>query len=122
MKIRSITCFDEPQLPLKSRQLQKLRDFIQRARGAFETAGYAVQTARLATVPLCTMLANPDEAAAVQLAATLERATLDLGYEYLFTCAYFSWLFPFSPVRRCQECQHWQMGRVANKHRRRPGV
>ena len=56
MKIRSITYFCNPKYPLEENVLQEAGSFLSAAKSAFETAGYEVQTVRLATVPFPEML------------------------------------------------------------------
>lgn len=51
MKIRSITYFCNPGWPLQENKLREAGDFLARASAAFQTAGYEVQTTRLATLP-----------------------------------------------------------------------
>jgi hypothetical protein len=83
MKIRSITCFVQPEPPFETQQLRGLGRFISAARTAFEAAGYPVQTTRLATVPLVSLLSKPGVEEAVQLARKLESHAQELGFEYL---------------------------------------
>jgi len=83
MKIRSITCFVQPEPPFEIQQLQGMGSFISIARQAFEAAGYQVQTTRLATVPLIQLLSRPEIDEAVQLARKLESQALELGFQYL---------------------------------------
>lgn len=56
MKIRSITYFLDPGWPLAEPRLRTAGDFLARAKSAYETAGYEVQTTRLATVPFPILL------------------------------------------------------------------
>lgn len=56
MKIRSITYFCNPKFPLDEKVLQKAGAFLADARSAYETAGYEVQTVRLATIPFPRLL------------------------------------------------------------------
>jgi uncharacterized protein len=51
MKIRSITYFCNPKYPLEEKILRKAGKFLAKAKSAYETAGYEVQTVRLATIP-----------------------------------------------------------------------
>ncbi|MGE5124369.1 MAG: DUF711 family protein [Acidobacteriaceae bacterium] len=83
MKIRSITCFVNPQYPLKVRSLKAAGDFISMARPAFEQAGYEVQSTRLATIPFPGLLPELAAVELARLAQELERASADLGYGYL---------------------------------------
>lgn len=56
MKIRSITYFCNPEYPLKENILREAGDFLSQAKSAYETAGYEVQTTRLATIPFPKLL------------------------------------------------------------------
>jgi uncharacterized protein (UPF0210 family) len=51
MKIRSITYFLNPGWPLDEVKFRKASDFFARAIAAYTSAGYEVQTTRLATIP-----------------------------------------------------------------------
>ena len=83
MKIRSITYFLDTTYPLDKQALQRASAFLAAARPAFESAGYTVQTARLATIPFPLMLPKVDPAALVQLAQELEQAAAALGFDYV---------------------------------------
>jgi len=56
MKIRSVTYFCNPRYPLNEKILQKAGTFLSEARSAYESAGYEVQTTRLATIPFPQLL------------------------------------------------------------------
>ena len=56
MKIRSITYFMNVGWPFKEEGIQKAGIFLSTARSAFESAGYEVQTTRIASVPFTTLL------------------------------------------------------------------
>jgi len=83
MKIRSITYFLNPGHRLDEKTLNDAGAFIAAARPAFETGGYEVQTARLATVPFPKWLPTLDVTQATRQAQALERAAESLGYEYV---------------------------------------
>jgi uncharacterized protein (UPF0210 family) len=83
MKIRSITYFLDTGWPLNAAALQRAGNFLAAARPAFESAGYTVQTARLATIPFPLMLPDLDPAVLVQLAQELEHAAAELGFDYV---------------------------------------
>jgi uncharacterized protein len=51
MKIRSITYFLNPGWPLDESKLRKAGEFLSQATAAYTSAGYEVQTTRLATTP-----------------------------------------------------------------------
>ena len=78
MKIRSITYFCNPGYRLEQRVLQAAGHFLSEARSAYETAGYDVQTTRLATVPFPQLLGdkNIDELPkfAAELASVIQKA------------------------------------------------
>jgi uncharacterized protein (UPF0210 family) len=83
MKIRSITFFTNPGWPLEANALSQAGAFIAAARPAFETAGYEVQTSRLATVPFPRMLTSWNPEAAINLAGALEEAAAEQGFAYV---------------------------------------
>jgi uncharacterized protein (UPF0210 family) len=83
MRVRSITYFLNPGWPLDETILNGAEAFIVAARPAFETTGYVVQTARLATVPFPKLLPTSDVAEVVRLAQALDSAAEPLGYEYV---------------------------------------
>lgn len=56
MKIRSITYFCNPGYPLKENILREAGDFLSKAKSAYESAGYEVQTVRVATVSFAKLL------------------------------------------------------------------
>lgn len=56
MKIRSITYFCNPKFPLDETALRKAGEFLAQAKLAYETAGYEVQTTRMATIPFPKLL------------------------------------------------------------------
>lgn len=56
MKIRSITCFLNPKYPFDESALRGAGEFLARAKSAYESAGYEVQTARLAAIPFPKLL------------------------------------------------------------------
>ncbi|MCC6568973.1 MAG: DUF711 family protein [Anaerolineales bacterium] len=58
MKIRSITYFCNPKYPLEEKILHKAGKFLADAKSAYETAGYEVQTVRLATIPFPQLLGD----------------------------------------------------------------
>jgi uncharacterized protein len=60
MKIRSITYFCNPKYPLDGKVIQKAGKFLSEAKSAYETAGYEVQTTRLATIPFPKLLSSND--------------------------------------------------------------
>ncbi len=83
MNIRSITYFDNPQLPLNESVLDRAGKFIAQAKPAFEDAGYKVQTARFATPPFPTFLPSLEKEEFISYAQTLETAAAQRGFDYL---------------------------------------
>jgi hypothetical protein len=83
MKIRSITYFLDPGWPLDHDVLNQAGELIASARPAFEQAGYAVQSTRLATFSFARRVPglNPDEV--VAFAQALEETARSLGFEYV---------------------------------------
>lgn len=83
MKIRSITCFIHPGVPIQAQKMQTAGQLISLARPAFEAAGYEVQTARLATVPFPHLLPDVSSQALVTLAQQMEQQAQILGFDYI---------------------------------------
>jgi uncharacterized protein (UPF0210 family) len=82
MKIRSITYFINPGWPLDENKFQSAGRFLSEAKSAFETAGYEVQTTRLATIPFPTLL-NGEFGQTISLAQDIERIATELGIAYI---------------------------------------
>lgn len=83
MNIRSITCFANPEWPVNESSLDRLRALISTARPAFESAGYSVQTTRLATIPFPNLLADLQVDPLVELAREIEKLATSAGFDYL---------------------------------------
>jgi uncharacterized protein len=83
MKIRSITMFINPGWPLQEEALNNAEVFLAAAKPAFTSAGYDVQTTRLATVPFPTLLSNFKPEAAAHFAQEFGAAAQSLGYDYI---------------------------------------
>ena len=81
MKIRSITYFFNPGWPLDENKFKSAGRFLAEAKVAFETAGYEVQTLRLATVPFPQLLENRIEETP-KLAEAVESMISSIGVEY----------------------------------------
>ncbi len=79
MKIRSITYFCNPQFPLNEKVLQDAGEFLTTAKAAYESAGYEVQTTRLATIPF-PKLNSKD---LPQFAQTLSQLLSQIGISYI---------------------------------------
>jgi uncharacterized protein len=83
MKIRSITFFVDPGWPVGADALQPIEKIAARARPAFESAGFEVQTMRLATRPFPHITGSGDPKAAVSLAQFLIAVARTLGIDYV---------------------------------------
>lgn len=81
MKIRSITVFTHPGMPLYEADLKQAGRLNDAARQAFEDEGYAVQTSRLATPPFPMYL--PEFSKAAEFSRSLEDAAKPHGFDYV---------------------------------------
>ena len=81
MKIRSITYFCNPGWPLDETVLRGAGEFLARAKAACESAGYEVQTTRLATIPFPKLL-NGKLSETPKLAETLSTLLPQIGVAY----------------------------------------
>jgi hypothetical protein len=63
--------------------LRQAGDFIATARPAFQSLGYEVQTARLATIPFPLLLAKGGAHGLLRVAQSLEQAAKEMGYDYI---------------------------------------
>ena len=79
MRIRSITYFCNPKYPLDEKVLQKAGLFLAEARSAYKTAGYEVQTVRLATVPFPQLFRSAAFGQQTRLLAQLPKLAEQLG-------------------------------------------
>jgi uncharacterized protein (UPF0210 family) len=82
MKIRSITYFLDPGWPPEERKLKAAGDFLADANQAYESAGYEVQTTRLATTPFPHLLNHHIEDTP-RLAASFESILPSIGVDYV---------------------------------------
>lgn len=80
MRIRSITFFVHPRLPISENILQKAGIFARHAKSAYEAAGYEVQTLRLATPPFPEFLSPEDTP---RFMARLQMIAHSEGFEYI---------------------------------------
>ncbi|MDY6867513.1 MAG: DUF711 family protein [Chloroflexota bacterium] len=80
MRIRSITTFVHPHWPISENVLQKAGIFARHAQSSFESAGYEVQTLRLATPPFSTYLSPED---APQFITRMQMIAHSEGFEYV---------------------------------------
>lgn len=83
MKIRSITCFYDPGARHAPQTLSRLGALANTARQRLESAGYVVQTLRLATIPFPRMVPTCCNDSLVQLAQSLGQAGAGLGFDYV---------------------------------------
>lgn len=82
MKIRSITYFDALQWPLREDLIHQAGEIIQAARGAYEEAGFAVQTTRFASTPFPLVLGDKVSHEAVEFAVALEKLLVSAGFDF----------------------------------------
>jgi len=82
MKIRSITYFCSPKYPLDETLLRAAGGFLAQAKNAYEAAGYAVQTTRLATVPFPILLGDQRLNDLPGLAERFARMLAEAGIAY----------------------------------------
>ncbi|MFZ5908941.1 MAG: DUF711 family protein [Chloroflexota bacterium] len=82
MKIRSITYFSNLGWPPVESRVQAAHTFLSNARQAFETAGYEVQTTRLATTPFSHLLRDRIEETPAY-AEAMEALLPQVGAEYV---------------------------------------
>ncbi|RME73627.1 MAG: DUF711 family protein [Chloroflexi bacterium] len=83
MKIRSITIFEPLEWPLKATSLAGAARFLADARQRFSSAGFEVQTVRLATPPFMDVVGSPEPAGLVSFARQLEAAAGEAGIDYV---------------------------------------
>lgn len=82
MKIRSITYFCNPKFPLDEKILQDAGKFLSKAKAAYESAGYEVQTVRLATIPFPKLLGEKYIDELPKLAGQFAQVIQDAGISY----------------------------------------
>jgi hypothetical protein len=83
MKIRSITYFCNPRFPLSQSALRRAGEFLAAARSTYETAGYEVQTTRLATIPFPQLLGEAGLYGLSEFATELDQLAAQLGIGYV---------------------------------------
>lgn len=83
MKIRSITVFINPGLPLDESVLEAAGKFMSVARPMFIAAGYEVQTTRLVTVPFSDLVPSCEPGALLDLAGKISHNAAANGFEYV---------------------------------------
>lgn len=82
MKIRSITYFCNPKYPLDEKILRKAEEFLSKAKSAFESVGYEVQTVRLATIPFPKLLGEKNISSLPKFANEFSNAIKEGGISY----------------------------------------
>ncbi|KXK12526.1 MAG: ACR protein [Chloroflexi bacterium OLB14] len=82
MKIRSITYFCNPKYPFDESTLRKAGEFLSKAKSAFETVGYEVQTVRLATIPFPKLLGEKEISQLPKFASDFSKAIQEVGILY----------------------------------------
>ena len=83
MRIRSITCFYNPEYSSPNQILPEFVRFTTQATALFESAGYPVQTKRLATNPFPHLISELTPSNAAAFATQMETAASDHGFEFL---------------------------------------
>ncbi len=82
MRIRSITYFCNPGWPLNEGRVRTAGEFLAEAKIAFESAGFEVQTTRLATIPFMQMVGADKLNETSRLAEGMEKAIRAAGISY----------------------------------------
>ncbi len=83
MKIRSITYFCNPKYPLDEKVLRQAGEFLDKAKSAYEAAGYEVQTVRLASIPFPKLLGEKNISNLPKFAEQLTKFLQQIGISYL---------------------------------------
>src|SRR5262245_19991218 len=83
MKIRSITYFCNPQSPLDEKVLQDAGVFLSKAKFAYESHGYEVQTVRLTTVPFPQLLEEENLNSLPEFTGRIADMAQQLGIAYI---------------------------------------
>ncbi len=82
MEIRSITYGQAQALPIEGGRVSKAGRFLRGAKGRLQDAGYEVQTVRLATQPVSSLLEGRSEPQLSGVASTLETACAEAQIDY----------------------------------------
>ena len=83
MKIRSITCFLNPEYPLIEEKITQAGEVAREAVEAYWNAGYEVQTTRLATIPFPKLYPNLQIDKLISAAKQLEKTAAAEGFAYV---------------------------------------
>jgi len=82
MKIRSITYFCNPKYPLDENILRRAGEFLSKAKSAYESASYEVQTVRLATIPFPKLLGEKNISQLPKFADEFSKKIKEVGISY----------------------------------------
>ncbi len=83
MKIRTITCFYNPNHPDSAKTLATFTQMLDHARKRFDAAGFEVQTVRLATTPFSQWGVPIQVDALLSIIKPLEQSIKEQGYGYV---------------------------------------
>lgn len=83
MKIRSITYFIHPKWPVDEQAIQQAAAFSLAARQAYESAGFEVQTTRLASIPFPQILPELSTKNLLSLAQQMEAIVRQSDFDYV---------------------------------------
>lgn len=82
MKIRSITYFCNPKSPLDEKVLKQAGEFLSKAKSAYESNSYEVQTVRLATIPFPMLLGEKGIDELPKFASQFAKGIKEAGISY----------------------------------------
>lgn len=82
MKIRSITYFCNPKSPLDENMLKQAGEFLSKAKSAYESNSYEVQTVRLATIPFPMLLGEKGIDELPKFASQFAKGIKEVGISY----------------------------------------
>ena len=82
MRLRSITVGHRQGIPLRRDAIKRAGEFARRAKAAFEGSGYQVETVRLATQPISSLLGSRPPSDAIVLAREIEAEVASAGIDY----------------------------------------
>jgi len=83
MKIRSVTYFDNPGLPLQENFLTRAEKFQKETLGCFQNSGIELQTVRFASAPFPAYLKDLSSDQVIDYALSLEAQLKEQGFDYL---------------------------------------
>jgi uncharacterized protein (UPF0210 family) len=83
MRIRSITYFIDPHWPVDDQAIQQAAAFSLAARQVFESAGFEVQTTRLASIPFPQLLPELTAQSLLSLTSQMEEVVRQSDFEYV---------------------------------------